>query len=56
MFGTIGLIVGILLILWGIYMIIFFPTQSQIQPENIGITGIIFGFILLAAGIILIFL
>ena len=55
MFGIIGLIIGILLILWGLYMIVFFPVQDQTQPEDIGIIGIVFGFVVLGIGIALVF-
>lgn len=57
MFGITGLIVGILLILWGIFMVVIFPGPTDgAQPENIGIIGIVFGFVLIAIGILLVFL
>jgi hypothetical protein len=56
MFGWIGTIVGILLLLFAAFMIFFFPAASQEHQQGIGWNGVIFGFIMGFIGIVLIFL
>jgi len=46
--------IGVLMILFGIFMIIFFPDISVIQPEAFSKTGILIGIILLVVGILLV--
>ncbi len=55
MFGVIGIIVGILLGAFGLFMVFFFPTASEHQPEEFTIAGIIMGVVCLAASFFLIF-
>ena len=55
MFGLWGWIGGPLLILWGIYMIFFFPAISEHQSELFARNGVIFGFFLLIVGVLLVY-
>lgn len=60
-FGLIGLFAGVLLILFGGFMVFLFPTYSEsgkatgYQPQSFSISGIFIGLISLAAGFILVF-
>ncbi len=56
MFGLLGLLIGIFLVLIGGYMIFFFPLTSVHQEEYFGKTAIVLGFICLIVGGILIFI
>jgi NhaP-type Na+/H+ or K+/H+ antiporter len=57
MFGWIGIIVGILLLLFAAFMVFFYPAAShEHQPDPYGWNGVIFGFIAGIIGIALIFL
>ena len=55
MFGLGGWIAGVLVLLWGIFMVFFFPAFSEHQGELFGRNGVIFGFFLLFVGILLVF-
>ena len=55
MFGLGGLIVGVLLLLWGVYMLFFFPAFVEHQSAQFSRNGIIFGLIVLFIGILLVF-
>jgi hypothetical protein len=55
MFGWIGAIIGILLILLGGFMVLFFPFVAEEQAESMAITAIITGFVLIAIGAVLVF-
>lgn len=55
MFGWIGTIVGILLILLGGYMVLFFPFVSEEQADSLALTSIVTGFVLIVIGGVLIF-
>jgi len=58
MFGLFGTIIGLLLILMGGYMVVFFPLALENQPGKHGFasTSIVMGFIFLVIGIALVFL
>jgi hypothetical protein len=58
MFGWVGLIIGILLLLFAAFMIFFFPAAAEHQPpqHGVGWNGVIFGFIAGIIGVALIFL
>lgn len=55
MFGIGGLILGIILILVGLFLAFLFPGVTMHQTESFGYSGIVLGFILLIIGGILIF-
>jgi hypothetical protein len=55
MFGFIGILVGIVFILMGGFLVLFFPGAGEHQPPTFSIMGVIIGFILIVAGVILIF-
>lgn len=54
MFGWLGILIGILLILVGGYLIIFFPSMPEHQPTSMTLGAIILGFVLAVAGALLI--
>jgi hypothetical protein len=56
MFGWMGIIVGVLLLLFAAFMVFFFPAAQEQQPHGFGLNGIIFGFIAGIIGVALIFL
>jgi hypothetical protein len=56
MFGIGGLILGIILILVGLFMAFLFPGVAIHQTESFGRSGIVMGFILLIIGGILVFI
>jgi hypothetical protein len=55
MFGLIGQIIGILLVLFAAFMVFFFPA-AQDHQESFGPNGVFFGLIAGALGVALIFL
>ena len=55
MFGWIGAIIGILLILLGGYMVLFFPFVTEEQIPSVGLTAIITGFVFIIIGGFLLF-
>ncbi|MEM5798304.1 MAG: hypothetical protein QXP39_01020 [Candidatus Aenigmatarchaeota archaeon] len=55
MFGLAGLIIGILLIIFGLYMIFFFPSTIEHQAE-FSWRGVLLGVIALVIGALLIFI
>ena len=55
MFGWIGIVVGILLILFGGYLVVFFPAAVEMQPASMSAGAVILGFICLIVGGILLF-
>ena len=55
MFGLLGAIIGILLLLWAVFMLFFFPAITEHQTEHFGKNGIIFGFFLVLVGALLVF-
>lgn len=55
MFGFPGFVLGILLILMGVFLVFFFPTTTEHQPESFGFTGIAMGIIFLVIGFVLVF-
>ncbi len=55
MFGWIGAIIGILLILLGGFMVLFFPFTVEEQPESMALTAIVTGFVLIVIGGVLLF-
>lgn len=55
MFGWIGTAVGALILLWAIFMIFFFPAMAEHQTDYFGKNGLIFGFVLLLVGVLLVF-
>lgn len=54
MFGLLGVIVGIILIIVGGYMVFFLPMSIYHQPE-FGYTGVFLGIVFLIVGFVLIF-
>jgi NhaP-type Na+/H+ or K+/H+ antiporter len=56
MFGWIGIIIGVLLLLFAAFMIFLFPASQEHQPDPYGWNGVLFGFIAGIVGIVLIFL
>jgi hypothetical protein len=56
MFGIVGMIVGIILILVSVFLIFFFPSTAELQSYSFDKNGVLFGFLLLFIGIVLIFL
>ncbi len=55
LFGLAGLIVGILLLLFGAFMVIGFPGSEEHQPYDFSVAGIVIGFVCLAIGVVLVF-
>jgi len=56
MFGLVGIIVGILLLIAGFFLVFFFPLNVEHQPETMSITGIVIGILFLIIGFVLVFL
>ena len=56
MFGWLGLIIGIILLVLGGYLVFFFPRAVEYQTEKLSTIGIVWGFIFLTIGAILIFI
>ncbi|MBI4020737.1 MAG: hypothetical protein HY369_00675 [Candidatus Aenigmarchaeota archaeon] len=56
MFGLLGIAIGILLGLLGVFLVFFFPGVTEHQPESMSWTGIVIGIFCLIAGAVLIFL
>jgi hypothetical protein len=56
MFGFWGLGGGIVLLLFGIFCVFFFPSSSYHQEQNITVGGIVIGVVSLIIGGALIFL
>jgi len=56
MFGWIGILIGIFLLILGGYLVFFFPQATDYQPEKFGAMGIIFGFVFLVIGAVLLFI
>ncbi len=55
MFGWIGFLVGIFFILVGGFLVLFFPSTEEHQPDTFAVTGIVLGLILIIAGGVLMF-
>lgn len=55
MFGIIGILVGIVLILIGGFLVFFFPGTAEHQPPPFDVVGVVLGFILIIIGGVLIF-
>jgi hypothetical protein len=56
MFGWVGIIVGILFLLFAAFAIFFFPASREHQPDPYGFNGILLGFIVGIIGLALLFL
>lgn len=56
MFGLWGFIIGILLLLAGIFLVFFFPTAGDMQPDDMAWTGVLVGIAFLIIGAALVFL
>lgn len=56
MWGVLGVVAGIILILVGGFLIIFFPGTEEHQPLGFSILGIVMGFAFVIIGCLLIFL
>jgi len=56
MFGILGILVGILMVLAGGFLILFFPSTGDHQPPPFDLVGVVLGFILLIIGGVLIFI
>jgi hypothetical protein len=52
-FGILGIIIGILLILFGGYLVIFFPSAAHTQPPSMTTGAIVLGFLCVVVGILL---
>ena len=55
MFGIIGILVGLLLIVVGGFLVFFFPSAWEHQPDPFGWVGVVLGFILIIIGGVLVF-
>ena len=55
MFGWIGILVGILLIIFGGFLVVFFPSTIEHQPPQMTVGGVILGFVCLVIGVLLLF-
>jgi hypothetical protein len=55
MFGLWGIGGGILLLLFGIFCIFFFPESETHQEKSLAIGGVFIGIVSLAAGAMLVF-
>lgn len=55
MFGILGILVGIVLILIGGFLVFFFPGAMEHQPPPFDVVGVVLGFILIIAGGVLVF-
>ena len=56
MFGLWGIVIGALLLLFGIFAVFFFPSSQTHQEETLAIGGVVMGVIALIIGAVLIFL
>jgi hypothetical protein len=56
MFGLLGPVFGILAVLFGGFLIFFFPSPGDEQPKNMTVSGMAIGAILIIAGSLLIIL
>ncbi len=56
MFGALGIVLGILLILLGGFLVLFFPMTEEHQASEFTKTGVVLGFIFLIIGAFLVFL
>ena len=56
MFGLWGLGIGILLLLFGIFSVFFYPSSEKHQETDLAIGGVILGVIALIIGSVLIFI
>lgn len=55
MFGLFGIVGGVLLLLFGIFCVFFFPESSIHQESNLAVGGIMIGIVSLIAGAMLVF-
>lgn len=55
MFGWIGTLVGVIFLLLGGFMVLFFPFTAQHQGDEFAVAGPVIGFILLILGGVLVF-
>ena len=55
MFGLWGLGIGIVLLIFGVFAVFFFPSSHTHQEETLAIGGVFLGVVALIAGAILIF-
>ena len=55
MFGILGILVGIVLILIGGFLVFFFPGTEEHQWPPFDIVGVVLGFILIIIGGVLVF-
>lgn len=55
MFGIGGLIGGVLLLLFGLFCVFFFPSSQTHQETELAIGGVVIGVISLIVGAILVF-
>jgi hypothetical protein len=55
MFGLLGVVIGIVLILLGGFLVFFFPSTTIHQGEDFGVAGVVLGFIILLIGGVLVF-
>jgi uncharacterized YccA/Bax inhibitor family protein len=51
----VGKVVGVVLLLLGVFLVIFFPWITKHQPESFGKSGILLGLIFLVIGLFLLF-
>ncbi len=56
MFGWLGIGIGILLIVLGGWLVFFFPSTVEHQPEQFGWTAIVLGIVLIIIGGLFVFL
>lgn len=54
MFGPLGFLIGIALLILGVLLIIFFPAAQEYQSETFSLTAIVMGIIFIIIGGILV--
>ena len=56
MFGIVGILVGLLLIVMGGFLVFFFPNTGEHQAPPFDVVGVVMGFIFLIIGGLLVFI
>ncbi len=56
MFGLWGLVIGVLLLLFGIFCVFFFPSSEKHQEQELAIGGVFIGVVSLIIGAVLVFM
>ena len=56
MFGLWGTVGGVLLLLFGIFCVFFFPSSERHQEASLAVGGVVIGLVSLVLGAVLVFL